>query len=69
MPWKAVALAVFLTAAGLSLFIAGLAVQSGRLPMLCLGALLLIPGSYHCMLAYRAYRKVPGYTFDSLPEV
>ncbi len=73
MPWRAVLLTGFLTVAGLALFIAGFALQATgaahALPLLVLGALLFLPGAYHAVLAYKAARGAPGYTFDALPEL
>lgn len=37
-------------------------------PVIILGALMFIPGAYHVRVALMAYRKVPGYSFDDIPE-
>lgn len=37
-------------------------------PVLVLGALMFIPGAYHVRIAYYAYKKYPGYTFDDIPD-
>lgn len=29
---------------------------------------MFIPGAYHVRVAILAYRKVPGYSFDDIPE-
>eukprot|EP00041_Stephanoeca_diplocostata_P020185 m.447047 g.447047 ORF g.447047 m.447047 type:complete len:117 (-) comp21499_c0_seq6:1686-2036(-) len=38
------------------------------LPMLVIGALMFIPGSYHTYLAYKAWRGDYGYSFDDIPS-
>lgn len=37
-------------------------------PVIILGALMFIPGAYHMRVAILAYQKVPGYSFDDIPE-
>lgn len=37
-------------------------------PIIILGTLMFIPGAYHMRVAILAYRKVPGYSFDDIPE-
>lgn len=38
------------------------------LPMLIVGTLLALPGAYHVRIAWYAYRGVPGFTYDMIPE-
>ncbi len=44
--------------------------QSGErwLPMLILGALMFLPGSYHSYIAYKAWKQEPGWSFDDIPD-
>lgn len=37
-------------------------------PVIILGVLMFIPGAYHMRVAILAYQKVPGYSFDDIPE-
>lgn len=77
IPWKAVSFAAVLLIAGTVLLILGIMVVTGYIdtkysdrmwPMIILGILMFIPGSYHTRIAYYAYKKVPGYSFDDIPE-
>ncbi|KAG9063181.1 hypothetical protein KI688_004782 [Linnemannia hyalina] len=38
-------------------------------PLLILGALCFIPGSYHVGLAYYAYQEYDGYSFSHIPDI
>ncbi|XP_017768950.1 PREDICTED: transmembrane protein 230 isoform X2 [Nicrophorus vespilloides] len=77
IPWKAVAYAAILLVTGMVLLVLGSLVVSGHIdvkysdrmwPMIILGILMFIPGAYHIRIAYYAYKKVPGYSFDDIPE-
>ena len=37
-------------------------------PLFIIGALLFLPGFYHVRLAYYAWRKYDGYSFDDIPS-
>ena len=37
-------------------------------PVLILGVLMFIPGSYHVHLAYYAWKGYDGYNFEDIPE-
>lgn len=37
-------------------------------PMVIMGFLMFIPGAYHVRIAYYAYKGIPGYSFDDIPE-
>lgn len=37
-------------------------------PLIILGAIMFIPGAYHVRIAYYAYKRFPGYTFEDIPE-
>lgn len=73
LPRAAVALAVFLLTAGVSLFVAGLALwgkhNGSSTPLLLSGALLILPGGYHTHIAWKASRGVRGYSFDDIPSM
>lgn len=77
VPWKSVTLASLLFVGGIVLLVMGSLVVSGTIdtkyadrmwPMIILGVLMFIPGAYHVRIAYLAYRRVPGYSFDDIPE-
>lgn len=77
VPWKAITLATLLLVVGSFLLIFGILVVSGHIsleysdrmwPMIILGLLMFIPGAYHVRIAYYAYKEVPGYSFDDIPE-
>lgn len=77
IPWKAIFLATMLLVVGTFLLVFGSLVVSGHValnyadrmwPMIILGLLMFIPGAYHVRIAYYAYKEVPGYSFDDIPE-
>lgn len=77
IPWKAIILAALLLVVGTSLLVFGSMTMTGHIktsyadkvwPMVILGALMFIPGAYHVRIAYYAYKKVPGFSFDDIPE-
>lgn len=77
IPWKAIALAGILFITGTILLVLGSLLMSGHIdvsysdrmwPMIILGILMFIPGSYHSWTAYLAYREVPGYSFCDIPD-
>ena len=79
VPWKSIALAAFLLVVGTVFTTVGGLILSGwivdpryadkYIPMLTVGLLTFIPGSYHVYLAYRAWNKTPGYSFEHIPDI
>lgn len=77
VPWKAIILATILCVGGLVTLVTGSLIVSGHIhekygdrmwPLIILGAIMFIPGAYHIRIAYLAFRKKPGYSFDDIPE-
>lgn len=38
------------------------------LPMLIIGAIMFVPGSYHVWIAFWAWRAAPGYSYADIPN-
>lgn len=38
------------------------------MPMMIIGSLMFIPGSYHTYLAVQAWRRAPGYSYNDIPS-
>ncbi|KRT78276.1 hypothetical protein AMK59_6805, partial [Oryctes borbonicus] len=77
IPWQSICLATFLLIIGSILLVMGTMIVTGHIdmkysdrmwPMIILGVLMFIPGAYHVRIAYYAYKEVPGYSFDDIPE-
>ncbi|XP_011494787.1 PREDICTED: transmembrane protein 230 isoform X2 [Ceratosolen solmsi marchali] len=77
IPWKAISLATLLFVGGTVMLVIGSLIVSGQIdtkysdrmwPIIILGILMFIPGAYHVRVAVQAYRKIPGYSFDDIPE-
>ncbi|KAF9901383.1 hypothetical protein EC991_006234 [Linnemannia zychae] len=79
IPWKSIALAITLLVLGVVGLTIGSLLKVGILtspewldkgtPLLILGALCFIPGSYHVGLAYYAYQEYEGYSFSHIPDL
>lgn len=77
IPYKSIALALILFIAGLTIFIISLVnifrtgydgLNETCFVMFILGSLMIIPGAYHVRIAYGAYKELPGYDYDQIPD-
>ncbi|KAF2359236.1 Protein of unknown function DUF872 transmembrane [Trinorchestia longiramus] len=77
IPWKSVILAVVLLVLGSLLLIVGSLLVTGHIheqysdrtwPLIILGAIMFIPGSYHSYICYYAFKGYDGYSFESIPS-
>ncbi|XP_074585082.1 uncharacterized protein LOC141840889 [Curcuma longa] len=76
VPWKSVALALFLLALGTLLLILSVFIftdymegeQSQAYGLLALGILAFLPGFYETRIAYYSLRGAPGYRFSAIPS-
>ncbi|XP_034048203.1 transmembrane protein 230a [Thalassophryne amazonica] len=77
VPYKAIALAVFLFLIGSLLIIFGALLLSGiiqvehpdrTIPVIIIGILVFLPGFYHLRIAYYAYKGYRGYSYDDIPD-
>ncbi|WVZ57326.1 hypothetical protein U9M48_007724 [Paspalum notatum var. saurae] len=76
IPWKSIALALFLLLLGTSLLFLSYFIFTGHMEgdssqaygLLFLGFLSFLPGFYETRVAYYSWRGAPGYTFASIPD-
>ncbi|CAM0950422.1 unnamed protein product [Alopecurus aequalis] len=76
IPWKSIALALFLLFLGSSLLFLSYFISTGHMEgdssqvygLLFLGILAFLPGFYETRVAYYSWRGAPGYTFASIPD-
>ncbi|WOL04406.1 hypothetical protein Cni_G13127 [Canna indica] len=76
VPWKSIALAVFLLALGTTLLILSFFILTGHMEgersqaygLVTLGILAFLPGFYETRIAYYSWRGAPGYRFSSIPN-
>lgn len=76
IPWKSIALALFLLLLGSSLLFLSYFIFTGHMEgdssqaygLLFLGFLAFLPGFYETRVAYYSWRGAPGYTFASIPD-
>ncbi|XP_057492309.1 uncharacterized protein LOC130777892 [Actinidia eriantha] len=76
VPWKSIALALFLLSLGCLLLFLSYFVFSGHMGgersqaygLLGLGILSFLPGFYETRLAYYSWRGATGYRFASIPD-
>ena len=76
IPYKEITLAVVLLVLGTIMLTLGSLMLTGHLPdafdrgypLVILGAILFIPGSYNTYTAYWAWRGAEGYSFSQIPQ-
>ncbi|KAG6578563.1 transmembrane protein 230-like [Cucurbita pepo subsp. pepo] len=76
IPWKSIALAIFLLFLGSFLLFLSYFVLTGHMAgeksqaygLLALGFLTFLPGFYETRIAYYAWRGANGYRFASIPD-
>ncbi|KAJ4707401.1 hypothetical protein OWV82_020925 [Melia azedarach] len=76
IPWKSIALALFLLSLGLLLLFLSLFIFTGHMGgeksqaigLLVLGILTFLPGFYETRIAYYSWRGAEGYRFASIPD-
>uniref|UniRef100_A0A8C6LUK9 Transmembrane protein 230 n=4 Tax=Nothobranchius TaxID=28779 RepID=A0A8C6LUK9_NOTFU len=77
VPYKAIAVAVFLFLIGSLLIIVGALFLSGvihvknpdsTIPIIIIGLLVFLPGFYHLRIAYYAAKGYRGYSYDDIPD-
>ncbi|CAJ2658776.1 transmembrane protein 230 [Trifolium pratense] len=76
VPWKSIALALFLLFLGTGLLFLSYFIFTGHMGgersqaygLLALGFLSFLPGFYETRLAYYAWRGANGYRFSSIPD-
>ncbi|KAM3873789.1 transmembrane protein 230a [Diretmus argenteus] len=77
VPYKAIALAIFLFLIGSLLIILGALLLAGSIkvehrdrtiPVLIIGVLVFLPGFYHLRIAYYASKGYRGYSYDDIPD-
>ncbi|KAK3195442.1 hypothetical protein Dsin_026752 [Dipteronia sinensis] len=76
IPWKSIALALFLLSLGSLLLFLSLFILSGHMGgeksqaygLLILGILTFLPGFYETRIAYYSWRGANGYRFASIPD-
>lgn len=76
VPIKAILLACSLLILGLAAIVSGLVItytnithKDHGVALFFIGGLMFLPGLYHTVVAYKAWKKHPGYSFSHLPEV
>ncbi|KAJ1291723.1 hypothetical protein BS78_02G337900 [Paspalum vaginatum] len=76
IPWKSIALALFLLIIGISLLSLSYFIFTNHMEgdgsqaygLLFLGVLAFLPGYYETRVAYYSWRGAQGYTFASIPD-
>ncbi|XP_031594893.1 transmembrane protein 230-like isoform X2 [Oreochromis aureus] len=80
IPYKAIALAIFLFLIGSLLIILGALLLAkiipvahsdstvGAIPIIIIGILVFLPGFYHLRIAYYAAKGYRGYSYDDIPD-
>uniref|UniRef100_A0A2P2J6S2 Uncharacterized protein n=1 Tax=Rhizophora mucronata TaxID=61149 RepID=A0A2P2J6S2_RHIMU len=76
IPWRSIALAIFLLFLGLSLLFLSYFIFTGHMGgdksqaygLLALGIISFLPGFYETRIAYYSWRGAQGYRFSSIPD-
>ncbi|XP_054613830.1 transmembrane protein 230a isoform X1 [Dunckerocampus dactyliophorus] len=77
VPYKAIALAIFLFLVGSLLIVFGALLLAGTIvvehpdrtiPVIIIGILVFLPGFYHLRIAYYAAKGYRGYSYDDIPD-
>ncbi|CAK9186055.1 unnamed protein product [Ilex paraguariensis] len=76
VPWKSIALAIFLLFLGCFLLLLSIFIFTGHMTgdrsqaygLLGLGFLTFLPGFYETRIAYYSWRGAAGYSFASIPD-
>ncbi|CEM27808.1 unnamed protein product [Vitrella brassicaformis CCMP3155] len=73
VPWKTVGMALLLFTMGTTLLLMGTGTffrtgVSAATPLLVLGSICFIPGSYYTFMFIQIFRGVPGYTYLDIPS-
>ena len=78
IPYKSIMLAIVLFTIGTVLLVVGSLLVSGfwvpaeyadrTIPVLILGCIAFIPGSYHTYIAWASYRRYKGYSYSQIPS-
>ena len=78
IPYKSIMLAIVLFTIGTVLLVVGSLLVSGiwvpaeyadrTIPVLILGCIAFIPGSYHTYIAWASYRQYEGYSYSQIPS-
>ena len=78
IPYKSIMLAIVLFTIGTVLLVVGSLLVSGiwvpaeyadrTIPVLILGCIAFIPGSYHTYIAWASYRQCKGYSYSQIPS-
>ena len=78
VPWRAILYAAVLLVGGSVLLVLGSLIVTGHLdpevhgerfwPLILLGGLMFIPGSYYTYFAYKAFTGDPDWSFEEFPD-
>ncbi|GFR52065.1 hypothetical protein Agub_g14587 [Astrephomene gubernaculifera] len=76
VPKASIALAIFLMVFGIFAFVAAwlhftqrvLGKEQAEIGFTILGFMTFMPGAYHTYLAYGAWKRWPGFRWDSIPQ-
>jgi len=78
IPWTAICYATILFVIGTVLLLCGCLIHVGHVdnekygdrlwPLIIIGALMFIPGSYHVFIAIQTFRGIRGYEFEDFPD-